>query len=103
MKYIGLSVYDSKALFFSPPFFAPNIGSGIRSWGDEVRNPLTPWSKHPGDYQLYEIGTYDSDTGLLSSLVPMKLLASATEFSNSPRVSDVASDLLKEVVADGKE
>lgn len=74
------AVYDSKALAYLQPFFSESVGSAVRAFGDAANESGSPLSKHPGDYQLYEIGTFDNLTGMLTAIVPMKLLGCALDF-----------------------
>lgn len=76
----AVTVYDSKAQCYFQPFFVNSVGAAIRSFGDEANKSDGPIGKHPGDYQLYEIGNYDDSTGLLTALVPMRLLGTALDF-----------------------
>lgn len=60
------STRDRAADVFSQPFFSPTKGTAIRSFSDEinrvdVNNML---NKHPDDFDLYYLGTYDDNTGL---------------------------------------
>lgn len=74
------AVYDSKALAYLQPFFSESVGSAIRAFGDAANESGSPIGKHAGDYQLYEIGEFDNNKGLLTPLVPMKLLGCAADF-----------------------
>ena len=69
MKQMIFSVFDEKAKAFANPFFIPNKGQAVRSFGDAVSDGNTMLSKHPGDYQLYEIGTFDESSAVLTSEV----------------------------------
>lgn len=95
----AVSVYDSKAQVYFTPFFVNAVGAAIRSFGDEANKSDGPIGKHPGDYQLYEIGSYDDTTGTLKACVPMRLLGTALEFVT------VKSDFkpLMEVASNGQE
>lgn len=64
MKMI-LSLRDRKAELFMQPFFVVSLGVAYRNLLDELQrggddNVL---AKHPGDFQLYDIGVFDDDTG----------------------------------------
>lgn len=74
------AVYDSKALLYDRPFFVNTVGSAVRAFSDAVQDKNAVFAKHPGDYQLYEIGNYDDCSGLLTALIPMKLLGCAADF-----------------------
>lgn len=91
------AVYDSKAQAFMQPFFSNATGSAIRAFGDASNDGKSAFSLHPGDYQLYEIGSYDDLEGRLTSIVPPKLLGCALDFVTKP----VASPTVKEGVDNG--
>lgn len=71
-------VHDAALACFLNPFVTPHIGGAIRSFMDEARNQESPVNKHPEDYDLYLIGDYDTDTGMITPQVPMQI-ASATD------------------------
>lgn len=75
------SVYDLKACAYLQPFFSGNAGSAIRAFEDAVEDPKSPIAKHPSDYQLFELGTWDDNSGALAGILPMKLLCSGGEFA----------------------
>lgn len=57
------SVYDSAAKAYLPPFNAPGRGVAFRAFQDAVLNPESMFNKHPADYCLYELGTFDDSLG----------------------------------------
>ena len=67
MTHQMFSVYDSKAEAYLPPFQADTLGLAERMFQDTINDPRTPFHKHPEDYTLYHIGTFDSHTAQLSS------------------------------------
>lgn len=73
-------VYDSKALGYLQPFFSNSVGSAIRAFADAANEDRSPIAKHAGDYQLYELGAFDDCSGLLTALVPNKMLGCAADF-----------------------
>ena len=64
MKHSILIMRDIKANYYLPPMFAPNIGVAIRQLGDALRDaqPQFDWQKHPEDFELWNVGTWESDT-----------------------------------------
>ncbi|WNK14907.1 MAG: nonstructural protein [Microvirus sp.] len=57
---------DSKAEAFLPPFVIDSRGLAIRSVGDAVNSSEnTPLSKHPEDFGLYELATFDELKGII--------------------------------------
>ena len=71
------SVYDSKACFFGRPFFDQMEGSALRSFRDAVNdssNPNNMWNKHPEDFSLFEVGSFDDQSGELVPIIPKSLM-----------------------------
>lgn len=81
------AVRDMKAEAFLQPFFSPTVGAAMRAFGDACEKPESPFHAHPVDYILYEIGSYEDSDGLISSVVPVKMLACAGDFINSKPVA----------------
>lgn len=59
------TVLDMVAKQYGRPFFTVSTGSAIRGFSDEVNTPheQSVLYKHPNDFQLYCIGTWDDETG----------------------------------------
>nr|UXQ88131.1 MAG: nonstructural protein [Microvirus sp.] len=66
MKHNIYSIYDSKAEAYSLPFYMQHEAQAIRTLQDWTNNPETPYSKHPEDYTLFHLGTYDEITGTIT-------------------------------------
>lgn len=69
MILIVCSVRDRAVDAFMRPIFVPAAGAAIRSFSDEVNrvSPENEMNRHPSDYDLYELGQFDDQTGILSS------------------------------------
>jgi len=65
MKTKIYSVFDKKAKIYNAPVFLHNTGVACRAFGELANNPDHQYGKHPGDYELWEIGTYDDSCALL--------------------------------------
>lgn len=74
------AVRDAKAEFFLQPFFCVSVGEALRAFGDAANEEKTPISTHPGDYVLYELGTWDDGMGKLDSLELVRMLATGSDF-----------------------
>lgn len=65
MKLILIGIYDRKAQMFISLEPTPNINVAIRTLTEIVNrqqdNTIYKW---PEDYALYELGTFDNETGL---------------------------------------
>lgn len=70
MKSEIFSVYDAAAGAFLQPFFAPSLGSALRSLTDAVNDPKHEFSKHAGDYTLFKFGSFDDNSGLFETQPP---------------------------------
>lgn len=68
------SVKDRALDAFSRPFFVPSVGVAERSFQDEVRNPESEMSKHPEDYDLYLLGTFDEAMGTFNCSHPTLMI-----------------------------
>ena len=60
------TVYDSKAEAYYQPHYNSATGAAIRNFTDAVNNSETTFSKHPEDYTLFEIGTFDDGKGTVT-------------------------------------
>lgn len=63
MKLRAFCVRDEKAEAFLPPFFLHAIGQAMRAFADSVNDPAHQFGKHPEDYSLFEIGSFDDALG----------------------------------------
>lgn len=72
------TIYDTKVLVFSAPFFAANIGTAIRIVQDTLRDRDTALARHPNDFVLYCLGSFNSQTGELTPRKPENLGVIAT-------------------------
>lgn len=80
------SVYDSKAQFYGNPFFQRTKGEAMRSWTTIANDEKSEICRFPGDYSLFEIGEFDSDTGTLhphQALINLGLAQDVKEVSSS--------------------
>lgn len=68
-----VSVFDRAVGGYGRPFFVPSIGAAVRSFIDEVNRdaPDNPMHKHPDDYDLFHIGSFDDSIGELMPLKPV--------------------------------
>ena len=76
-----VSIYDRAAGAYSRPAFVPGRGPAIRSFGDEVKRvaPDNEIQRHPGDFELHQLGTWDDNTGEFNTQRPERI-ALANDF-----------------------
>lgn len=64
------SVYDVKTAAYGQPFFSPTRASAQRAFIGACSDRSTMLGQHPQDFRLFELGTFDDQSGLLSSINP---------------------------------
>lgn len=67
MKLNIYAVFDSKAAAYASPFFMQRDTMALRAFTDLTNDRQSSINKHPEDYSLWKIGSYDDDTGLVES------------------------------------
>lgn len=68
MKLTLCTVKDRAADAFGRPMFVRSIGEAIRSFSDEVNRKAddNQLYNHSDDFDLFELGEFDDNTGLMS-------------------------------------
>ncbi|WNK14728.1 MAG: nonstructural protein [Microvirus sp.] len=66
MNYGIFSLHDAKASSFAQPFYCPNRAVAQRHFMAALEDPNSICSKFPADFRLYELGTFDDSTGIIS-------------------------------------
>lgn len=64
------SIFDTKSLVYSNPFYAVTDGAAIRVVSDAANDMNTSLGKHPADFILYKVGSYNDASGVLQTLDP---------------------------------
>lgn len=59
------SIRDSKGQLYNVPLFARTHGEAERIFSELAHDPKTTVAKYPEDFDLYYIGVFDDDTGLI--------------------------------------
>jgi hypothetical protein len=76
------AIRDKNSEMFGQPMMHPNASVALRSFQDACNEKTSVLARHPKDFDLYCIGEYDVETGLLAA-VDHTVIASATEFVNT--------------------
>lgn len=63
----AVSVYDVATETFARPFYVTHTAQAVRSFTDEVNREDSEISRHPQDYELWEMGNFDDQTGAMNS------------------------------------
>lgn len=62
---IVCSVLDQKAKVFSAPFTSQTDATALRDFARAVQDTRAMADKFPADYELYRIGVFNEDTGII--------------------------------------
>ena len=65
MTFGVFSIYDAATLVYSAPFVSQTNESAMRTFGDAAKDNQTNINKHPADFSLFRVGTWDDDNGKL--------------------------------------
>lgn len=84
MKLFVVALRDIKADQYNVPIFTPNINVMLRDLRDLVNDHQGKenWQKHPEDFELWEIGTWETGDGEFDLPGPKQLLALSTLKAN---------------------
>ena len=77
------SVYDKKTSAYGQPFHDIEEASAIRNFGDAVNdgsNPNNMWHKHPEDFSLCYVGSFDQEQGELLTDKVRSLVSASSLF-----------------------
>lgn len=76
------TVHDVKAGAYLPPYYAHTRGMAARSFEDACNDETHQFHKHPADYTLFEIGTFDDAICEIKMLKNAEPLGKALDFIN---------------------
>ena len=79
MKLELYTILDSKEEIYHQPHFLLNEQVALRQFGDMANDDTTKISKHPEDYTLWHLGSYEDSSATLTPLKTKKCLAHANE------------------------
>ena len=84
MLKIIVSLKDTATQVFGTPFVVGAPAQAVRSLRDEVnsKDSTTDIRRHPGDFELYEIATFDEESGVVGGYTP-KLVCRAKDLVDS--------------------
>jgi hypothetical protein len=80
------AIRDSAMDAFQRPFCVPAVGMAVRSFGDACLSKEGGMNGHLGDYALFEVGTFDEESGKCENLSSPRQLARGIDYKE---ISDV--------------
>jgi hypothetical protein len=81
MKMVIVSILDSAAGAYGRPAYVASEGVAMRQFQDEVNRASddNQLYRHPDDFQLFYLGTFDDNTGAMDLLAQPKMIARAKD------------------------
>lgn len=70
MIYGVYSIFDSAAAVFTSPTIDISDASAIRAFKQALANPGSIMNFKPEDFSLYQIGSFDVETGVINPITP---------------------------------
>lgn len=82
MKTVIISIRDIVANAFSSPTFHQSKGSAIRAFSNEVNraDDQNMIYKHPSDYEMYALGTFDDQNATFELYAHPEQIALAKDY-----------------------
>lgn len=80
MVLIMMSPYDEKAQVYLAPFVCKTEAEGRRMMSDAVNEPGSLVARHPDDFSLYIVGSFNDSSGTLIVPSVPEFICKASEF-----------------------
>lgn len=71
MKLFAFSLLDQKVGTYGIPFFMPHLGQAVRACIDIGQDLDTTVGRHPSDFALVELGSFDDVSGMFEQSMPI--------------------------------
>lgn len=87
MKLVVVAVRDSKASVFCNIGLVTTLGVAVRTFNEQINSGQGAMSKHYGDFDLYELATFDDATGVFDSYPPKPVVTGVSMKEQAPAVA----------------
>lgn len=74
------AVYDSKACVFATPFFVNGEAVAVRAFVGAANDPTTQVGRFGEDFTLFQLATYNDESGVIMPLDHHKNLGLASSY-----------------------
>ncbi len=95
-----MTVYDNKAKAYLPPFFLPAVGMASRTFADCVNSDDHQFGRHPQDYTLFELGTFEDNKATFDIFPAPVSVGNGVEFLEPDEQPDLFKDPANEIPDD---
>lgn len=79
---IYFAIYDVKVNAYVQPFSFKHSGYALRAFERTVQDPNTDIAKHPEDFVLYQLASFDETKGTFTNLKEPIAIGRAIEYVN---------------------
>jgi len=76
------TVHDTVAKTFIQPFCVPSVAIALRHFTNCANDKTTDIGRNPSDFILFELGEFDTDTGIIGAIQPMQSHGPASNYVN---------------------
>lgn len=87
------TLYDVKSCSFGTPFFSITTGVAIRTFTQLINDPDSLINMWPQDFQLFELGEFDSHTGAITTTLPPLFITSAETILETQRGNEMMDSI----------
>lgn len=101
MKLNIYSIYDTASGTYLRPFFTGADGDAARSFSDLAIDAEHQIGKHPADYTLFRLGSFNDNTGKIEGETPEKIATALECIAASRTVNKNQMSLLDEGIKNG--
>lgn len=88
MIYGVYAIYDSAAHVFTAPTIDISDASAVRSFQQAIANSGSLMNFKPDDFSLYQVGTFDVETGELEPFTPPSRLIVGSDGDYRKEIAD---------------
>lgn len=92
------AVRDVKADAFGSLIVCPTKGLALRAFADACADQRSPMAQYPEDYNLYELGTFEPNSGeLVGHKVPVHVASASSVVETLREARKPKADVVEEV------
>ena len=74
MRVFVYVIRDSVSQVYDRPMCARSEGEMVRSFSDVAKDTSHPIGQHPEHYSLWNVGTYDDNSGMIEATPPVHVV-----------------------------
>lgn len=86
------AIFDTTVKAWMRPLYARNAQEMLRQFSEAVEDPQSQLSRHPADFTLFQLGTFDDNEGTFEIFPAPVRLAMAQDFVKKPALPSLVSD-----------